>query len=644
MMVCLSMMNSTMCLPRPMQHIDRPNYGVHFFASNKFNLISETWQHTLVFTLPQLQIYAEDKPDPPHVLDHMLHTLNRIAKEQTHQLAQTIADIYLIIPEIRLNETRTTREWCPWHLCSRILSTVLGTASEEQLSKAIKTVKEIGTATSQALSMFQTGRESLASFEHSSNTRFETVTRLIQAQARDVQTIETATRNIASKLEQDELLITRSIHKLLSFTININELQILRNAILNLVQGSITADLIPAQRLAAIIGNITTQLGKNHIALRLLTTNPSNIYNSRNFFFWRQGSQLYITLNFDLSPLQAPFTLYNLKALALPIQNHTTMIINLPPYVAWNEIDEAYMEFLTQPPITADTYHIDEGIQVLKHKNKPSCVTAIILDIPNLVTKHCETVLQPKMIVSAIYAIAANRLLLLSIDTYNISCVEQTVRVHQGCESCTIFIPCGCTFESNFGNYVARQMHCTDDEHFMDSSIEIRGHIVNMPLLAAFFNASELAEFAGNSMTTEPINIILPSLEMFSSNYTNDIALLNTQSLQLNYIAEKSKNNTIIFESLAHKLTHDLAERELDIVSSGISIFSYQFIMLIATTGLSLFLAVIVFFMHTKIKSITVALCIIQRVQSAQAQAAINKPKVFDFFRDQTTPLATSIK
>jgi len=127
-------------------------------------------------------------------------------------------------------------------------------------------------------------------------------------------------------------------------------------------------------------------------------------------------------------------------------------------------------------------------------------------------------------------------------------------------------------------------------------SIEIIGYIVNMPLLAAFFNESELAAFTGNSMTKEPIDIKLPSLEMFSSNYTDDIALLNTQSLQLNRIAEKSKNNSVIFQSLAHKLTHDLAESKLDIISSGISIFSYQFIMLIATTVMSLLLAVIVFF------------------------------------------------
>jgi len=90
-------------------------------------------------------------------------------------------------------------------------------------------------------------------------------------------------------------------------------------------------------------------------------------------------------------------------------------------------------------------------------------------------------------------------------------------------------------------------------------SIEIIGHIVNMPLLAAFFNESELAAFTGNSITKEPIDFKLPSLEMFSSHYTYDIALLNTQSLQLNRIADKSKNNSVIFQFLAHKSTHDLA-------------------------------------------------------------------------------------
>ena len=236
-MVCICMIDSTTSLPRPQQHIDRPNYGMHLFAINRFDLISETWQHTLVFTLPVHPEYTIEKPPPPHRLDEMLQTLHRMADEQTHQLEQTIADIYLIIPETKLHENRTTREWCPWHICSRILSTVLRTATEQQLAKAVATVKEISTATTQALSMFQTGMNSLASFEHSSNKRFETVTRLIQAQGRDVRIIETAARNIASQLGRDELIITSSMHKMLMVTINTNELQILRNAMLNLVQG-----------------------------------------------------------------------------------------------------------------------------------------------------------------------------------------------------------------------------------------------------------------------------------------------------------------------------------------------------------------------------------------------------------------------
>jgi hypothetical protein len=48
--------------------------------------------------------------------------------------------------------------------------------------------------------------------------------------------------------------------------------------------------------------------------------------------------------------------------------------------------------------------------------------------------------------------------------------------------------------------------------------------------------------------------------------------------------------------------------------------------------------------MNTKIKSITMALCIMQRVQTINAQAPTNKPIVFDFFRDQTTTMATNIK
>jgi hypothetical protein len=171
----------------------------------------------------------------------------------------------------------------------------------------------------------------------------------------------------------------------------------------------------------------------------------------------------------------------------------------------------------------------------------------------------------------------------------------------------------------------------------MQSDDEIIGHIVNLPLLNSFFNESEIAQFSGNTMTKLPVEIKVPNLNLFSSNYTDDIELLTSQSLSLNKMANKSKNNEIMFESLAHKLTYDLKERKLDIVSAKIEVFSYQFIMLCLTTILSIGLTLIVFLLHNKIKSITLALCIIQRLQATNARLTSPKPIVFDFFLNQAT-------
>jgi hypothetical protein len=178
----------------------------------------------------------------------------------------------------------------------------------------------------------------------------------------------------------------------------------------------------------------------------------------------------------------------------------------------------------------------------------------------------------------------------------------------------------------------------------MQSDDEIIGHIVNLPLLNSFFNESEITQFSGNTMTKLPVEIKVPNLNLFSSNYTDDIELLTSQSLSLNKMANKSKNNEIMFESLAHKLTYDLKERKLNIVSAKIEVFSYQFIMLCLTTILSIGLTLIVFLLHNKIKSITLALCIIQRLQAKNARLTSPKPIVFDFFLNQATAQTTNTK
>jgi hypothetical protein len=76
-----------------------------------------------------------------------------------------------------------------------------------------------------------------------------------------------------------------------------------------------------------------------------------------------------------------------------------------------------------------------------------------------------------------------------------------------------------------------------------------------LPLLAAFFDLSQITQFTGKRLLDAPLQMKLPSLDVYDSEYKNNIAVIDRQSLVLDKIAQQAKNKSIIYEDLADRLS-----------------------------------------------------------------------------------------
>ena len=377
------------------------------------------------------------------------------------------------------------------------------------------------------------------------------------------------------QIDDNHRLEITMIERLTQFTTQLIEIQELRSALISLKHNILTADLIPLKQMNDTIQHIKSYLQQNHIPLRLLRDSPTQIYNSKDFIYYRVDKQIFITVKFKLSPLQQPLTLYRIHALPMPVPNqpHSTLITGLPSYVAWNSIDSYYITYSAMPYLDSDNiYHIDSGLDILHYKHTTSCITALIADDITDIGTFCNTSLNPFQIQPAVYALGQAQLLLLNLKQYSIFCLNGTVKQMPGCTSCTIFLDCHCGFQSEFGYYLSRQIHCNDETE--KASTASLGHLINLNILQAFFQKDEISRFAGNQLLKHPIEIKIPDMKVYQTAYTDNIATLDSQSLKLNHIANLSKQDSMVFQSLSHKLSYDLLSNDLEIESTGLSLFS----------------------------------------------------------------------
>jgi hypothetical protein len=81
-----------------------------------------------------------------------------------------------------------------------------------------------------------------------------------------------------------------------------------------------------------------------------------------------------------------------------------------------------------------------------------------------------------------------------------------------GTEAKVVTIPCGCTFDSAWGHYLAKQVNCGNQ--LTDSTDS--GHLINLPLLA-FFDPSQITQFTGKNLLNASLKVKLPSLDVYDS-------------------------------------------------------------------------------------------------------------------------------
>ncbi|XP_060552390.1 uncharacterized protein LOC132713730 [Ruditapes philippinarum] len=241
-----------------------------------------------------------------------------------------------------------------------------------------------------------------------------------------------------------------------------------------------------------------------------------------------------------------------------------------------------------------------------------SCATSLYLGNKTLINNHCNFQFITNALRSTLRQLNDTHFLVSNTSQLFLNCHNKNKTVN-GCQFCLITIPCDCAITTKSTYLPPRISHC----HHHDVDITYI-HPINLALLQQFFSESTLSMVEAHSTFNDPLNISIPTFQIFKHNFSDLIAKDTKEHLSLKKMAMLTKANSQIYTNLADPL--------LDLPIESEQSISVSFIITIISSTLSvicLFGLIVLSLKYRRLAIITSVSQLPAKVQSANLPSFI---------------------
>ena len=181
-------------------------------------------------------------------------------------------------------------------------------------------------------------------------------------------------------------------------------------------------------------------------------------------------------------------------------------------------------------------------------------IVALYEDRNEGIKKACRYAVLGSSRQSMVYEYNFPDLLLENIANFSIKCVMK-IKVMEGCRSCIYTLPSACSFSSENILISGQRAKITHE------STEDVWYPINRAVLRALLNEASFDSIEGNKLFKQPPTIYFPPFKFCTHELDQKLAKDNDLSFDLNRAAEITKNDEVLFDSLA-ALSH--ATKDVD--------------------------------------------------------------------------------
>ena len=634
--------------------INRLNYGIVFKPITPFDLTSDFWGHLFQIVLPPSNlrrgvIHSIRRNNSRPAVDHLMGAIQATLTLQMDYVSTFMADIYELIPDLSSNPRkkstfpRRPRSGALCDICGRAYGAIFGLASIDDVNLVLQIAQEGIENQNSVITQVINSTNALSSYVTITNHRVDTLVEMFKNEYLARIIIETRLLRTAEEEETEFNIISEVLKLSTKFTYELITLQDLRAGLISLKHGILVADILTPTAILNVIHYIEITLIEDNYPFRLCDNTAESVYKMKDFYYFRVDNILFVHLNFKLSPKENHFILYQVQAynFAVPDKTHTTVISNIPKYVALPSdpsVSTVYMQFDERPILSDNLYLQASSLVALRDIDEATCITALIRDDFRGVQAFCNITLNLFQARPQILIVDDNTILFQNIAYYNLTCHHQPALTFiPGCELCTIKVGCKCYLSTQAGTYTAPFVKCSEFDVNSPNTISNMSHLINLALLSEFFEAEQLLWIAGDATSTKHVNITIPSLQVYDATFEAELASFNADSILLRGVGNSTRINGKIFQNPADRIRFDISANRIQWGGFSFSVFSSSYWLNLFTTVLAIALAIGLFLVHRRVATLTTALLLLQRPAAAQAQTTAKTMQlVFDYFK--TTP------
>ena len=595
--------------------IQRLNYGVVFTQETTVHIAAEEWLHTFQLpvprriNVPRLGTCHKDN-NTCLLIGQLSAQINSLRTETALLLNNTIETVHRFISQATIQKSRSARSLLPF--IGQFSKTLFGTATLDDINTLAKHINALTRKNNElGIALTQHGAH-FSSFINSANKRMDNLMKGIQDNEMAIKYVQTQIQTVASNIQttfthMNDLLITQLEH---SNHLN-HELEEFKLGIIDLVKGKLSPLLLKPETLKSALHDVQKLLDKSYPGFGLAYRDIQDVYSAGNFLFARNNSNIYITIKLPLTYRPKPLVLHKLTAIPVPINetaSHATTLLNLPTYFLISD-DNEYYASLSEIDISKcygkRQLYCPFNL-ALRPATSHSCELGLFLNNKQMVHSFCnfrflENSIQPKIVELNPTTILVYRISLLSLEC------GQTQKMVTGCDFCLMQIPCICSVTTTQFYLKPRLTACQNETRNITKL-----HPINLALLQEFFDSSVTEHIYADTTFQKPINVSTPAFKIYDHEINQVLADDTKAHLNLRKMADKAKNDEIIFKSLSEPML----DGQLAINADWPDLNA---ILIFISGGLAIGASLALLWMFFKIRRLAASVAILQQINRANA-------------------------
>ena len=621
------------------KQMQRINYGVAFQKQSEIVLGQEYWHHTFEIPLPKKRV---DSSFPVcdivhqncYILNQVISQLSAIKEQVGSSINRTVDFIHHLVPKMDpslMSEYHSRSKRGLFDFVGSISKSLFGTATVEDVRKLARHVNILINKSNKFAKAMAHHDTLLSSFMVKTDERFENLMQGIQQNYEHIENITMETSKFIAHFENVSLKLSNLLIKQMNSSSVINKyLEELKLGLHEMIKGKLSPFIIHPKVLKHTIHHIQLILSEKFKGFYLIHTDPSHYYSSAQLLFARNHSTLYLSVKFPISTFSSPLSLYKVFSYPVPVNdtsNHGTQILDLPEYFVLTPDNQRYaslsskkLSFCSGTEILYCSFSL-----TLVSSVKASCVSSLFLNAKSEIHQLCDFRFLLDVLKPSVEEIFHNTLLVYKTKTLAFDC-QSYHKIVKGCNFCLIQTPCMCSVSTDSFFIPKKVEQCQN--HTDDITIL---HPVNLALIQQFFSAESYNTIVGDTTFTTPVDITLPHFYIFNHTFSNVIAQDKKLHLSLKRIAQATLQDKKIFTSLSEPLL----DGEISIDDSWPDTNG---IIPIASLALSILLTVACIILFNKVRALTAALILLQKIPSSKAFFTPQTPPTFHFIQKSQTP------